>query len=824
YPRIKIDGFPLNFEATNETDDKVEDGNDRLFGDLGNDWLVGGTGRDHLYGGWGSDLLNADDDLDTNGGLNDAPDGPEASYEDIAYGGAGRDVLIANTGGDRLIDWAGEFNSYIVPFAPFGLFTISRAPQPQLMEYLYDLSWADGCDPTRSADTGADEARNGEPEGELGLVSQRDFTWHDQSGAPDDPQPGNIPGGARDVLRGANFNRGTMEGFAVDSGVWHVESGALKVSAESLGGDAASVFHVADMLPQYFEIQATITMEKPTGGWKANSYVIFDYYSPTDFKFAGLNASIDKVQIGHRDETGWVFDVQDSMQIKPGEFYNILVAVNGTTVTLLADNKEYFSHTFEPRVIDGWVYGLNGGMVGFGSDNSKGVFDNIAVQVLPPEITLEGTEEFPNTDETIELVPAIGLWQANGGRYDGGLASASDTAICLIDLGLNKGLEVASVLELETALSTESIGGFVFDYYSEDNFKFAIIDAASDDAASDQAVIGHFTKKGGWVYDAAFDVAIDPGTDYDLNLSLKGSTVSLSVKEAKAKNWQAMVGYVFNAVTVDGDCGLFSKAGTSSFDQVAVKTNDPAFNSEDGSAMTAASSQTDPAEVMSELSYTDLDLIIEAAINRWTGSTLFDEAMLARLDGVTFVIADLAGDTLALAVDDTVIIDVDAAGHGWFVDDTPYQDTEFVPQNSDEILTANESSDAYGDMDLLTVVMHELGHVFGYQDMDPETNDVEIMNETLDEGVRYLLEGTFTEQVHDNLDSLISMDMTPDEDAADEALGSLVNDNPWLVKYLVDGASGAKDPNENIVLVLDDDASSHPPKAPANSTKGGKKK
>ena len=96
-----------------------------LFGDHGNDWLVGGTGRDTLWGGWGNDLLNIDDVLTTNGGLNDAPD-THTTYEDRAFGGAGLDVLIGNTGGDRLIDWVGEFNSYLVPFAPFGLATVSR--------------------------------------------------------------------------------------------------------------------------------------------------------------------------------------------------------------------------------------------------------------------------------------------------------------------------------------------------------------------------------------------------------------------------------------------------------------------------------------------------------------------------------------------------------------------------------------------------------------------------------------------------------------------------------------------------------------------------
>ena len=49
----------------------------------------------------------------------------------------------------------------------------------------------------------------------------------------------------------------------------------------------------------------------------------------------------------------------------------------------------YFAYTFAPRIIDGWVYGLNSGMVGFGSDNSCGIFDNVTVQKLPPEYTFD---------------------------------------------------------------------------------------------------------------------------------------------------------------------------------------------------------------------------------------------------------------------------------------------------------------------------------------------------------------------------------------------------------------------------------------------------
>jgi len=201
----------LNFDATEGPTDTAwiagqttysgvpTDGNDALFGDLGNDWLVGGTGRDRMYGGWGNDLLNADDNLDTANGTNLGTD-TNPSYEDLAFGGAGRDVLIANTGGDRLIDWVGEFDSYLVPFSPFGMATVSRTMQPQLPEYLYALAMSDGADQTIAARYGSDPLRNGEPFGELGVIRQSDAAWHDQLGQPRDPQAGNSHG-KRDVLR-----------------------------------------------------------------------------------------------------------------------------------------------------------------------------------------------------------------------------------------------------------------------------------------------------------------------------------------------------------------------------------------------------------------------------------------------------------------------------------------------------------------------------------------------------------------------------------------------------------------------------------------------
>ncbi|MGH7341911.1 MAG: hypothetical protein ACREKH_15580, partial [Candidatus Rokuibacteriota bacterium] len=413
-PRTRIEGFLLNFEVETLG---LED-EDALFGDLGNDWLVGGPDNDHLFGGWGADLLDADDDKGTNGGLNDAEDGPDAQIQDIAFGGAGRDVLNANSGGDRLIDWAGEFNSFLVPFAPFGLATVSRGVPPHLFQYLYDLARADGVDPTRAADTGNDPARLGEPDGELGLVTQKDDAWQDQTGAPLDPQPGNIPGGTRLTLRGLDFNDGTAQGFAPDTGSFTASAGRVVVAPAVLGGDAAAVMHVGEYLPGYFELEATINAGKPTGGLKSNAYLIFDYQGPTDFKFAGVNISIDKLQMGHRDASGWHVDVQTNAQLKPDQDYELLLSINGLTATLVVDGSDIFSHAFAPRLDpDGFSYGLNAGMVGLGSENSVATIDNVEVKVLRPEITFRHEDDFEDGVADLFTLASSGVWQVQAGRF-----------------------------------------------------------------------------------------------------------------------------------------------------------------------------------------------------------------------------------------------------------------------------------------------------------------------------------------------------------------------------------------------------------------------
>ena len=184
-PRDKVQNFLLNFDAFDGNGVLIEDGKDWIFGNDGNDALFGGTGHDRLFGGRGDDYHQLDDNLETGGGQNEEPDDARdgqntAGAGDFAYGGAGRDVLIANTGHDRMFDWVGEFNSFITPFPRFGVPTVNRMPAPHVVEFVLDLARAGGADQSLT-----------EPGGEISLFTQQDPEWRDNTGAPRDPQAGN---------------------------------------------------------------------------------------------------------------------------------------------------------------------------------------------------------------------------------------------------------------------------------------------------------------------------------------------------------------------------------------------------------------------------------------------------------------------------------------------------------------------------------------------------------------------------------------------------------------------------------------------------------
>jgi hypothetical protein len=200
----------------------------------------------------------------------------------------------------------------------------------------------------------------------------------------------------------------------------------------------------------------------------------------------------------------------------------------------------------------------------------------------------------------------------------------------------------------------------------------------------------------------------------------------------------------------------------------------------------ASEAAAECADAANALTDAELQGIVAEAIGRWSDALDLDMRAEVQLSGVTFQIADLSGLVLGQATPYTVLIDVNAAGYGWYVDATPANDLEFGLNLSDVEKMSLEASPAFGRMDLLTVVMHELGHVLGFADLDPNAQN--LMSGTLDAGTRRLNDST------QESPKLVQMDRVPGGDAERSSMlwGTKESKGSWLEDFLVNLA-GKKD-------------------------------
>ena len=349
-------------------------------------------------------------------------------------------------------------------------------------------------------------------------------------------------------------------------------------------------------------------------------------------------------------------------------------------MTVSIANKS-LTYIFPSRIIDGQAYGLNKGMVGVGSDQSRGVFDNIAVQVLPPQFTLDNDETFNDGVANLFQGPTSGaVWTASAttGRYTA-TAPAGSVSLATMDLGVK--LDASSYIELTGTLrltTAGAVGGLVFDYYAANDFKFVALDPSGS-----RIIVGHWEPRRGYVVDQAITKTLALNTDYVLLVSLKGASVAVTLNGTYITTW----GY--NGAVVDGRTGVFTQNGTVSFDAVRFRTNDPVFAPSSAALTLNATSAPPPPGSVTPLSEQSLNAMVAEVVASMSSDLSLPNR--DRLTGLHVTIVDLAGATLAQTFDHTIYVDINAAGYGW----------------STNGLTTT------GLVDLRTALKHELGHVLG---------------------------------------------------------------------------------------------------------------
>ncbi len=129
------------------------------------------------------------------------------------------------------------------------------------------------------------------------------------------------------------------------------------------------------------------------------------------------------------------------------------------------------------------------------------------------------------------------------------------------------------------------------------------------------------------------------------------------------------------------------------------------------------------------LSPQTLSELQDAAVDRFEAAGVA-QSDLDELRSIDIHVQDLPDGYLGLATDDAIIVDIDANGSGWFIDDTPDNDAEFTIFEQSAVASTAAARERF---DVLTVIAHELGHHAGWNH-----DDAGFMSDRLSPGERRL--------------------------------------------------------------------------------------
>jgi hypothetical protein len=150
--------------------------------------------------------------------------------------------------------------------------------------------------------------------------------------------------------------------------------------------------------------------------------------------------------------------------------------------------------------------------------------------------------------------------------------------------------------------------------------------------------------------------------------------------------------------------------------------------------MLAAVPHHGPADTAAAITQSQLQGIVAEAISHWE-TVVGDVPGITAMEHESAQVTNLSSGYLGLTTPESILIDADAAGYGWYVQPTgAASDFRSLGDFGSLLETAIPGSPAAGKMDLLTVVTHELGHLLGYQD----DHMAGIMQQTLTAGTRIL--------------------------------------------------------------------------------------
>jgi large repetitive protein len=263
---------------------------------------------------------------------------------------------------------------------------------------------------------------------------------------------------------------------------------------------------------------------------------------------------------------------------------------------------------------------------------------------------------------------------------------------------------------------------------------YVITVTASSSAGTSSQTFGFGIAKatGGAVFSSANNTTVHIGTAGSFNVVASGSPTFSVVGTLPA-------GLTFSGGVLSWPTNVTANIGTYTITFAASNSAgsvvQPFTITVTSPQLLAGPANTNPTA--RPLTQAQLAPIVSAAITLWTRAGISSvQAALLRSTKITIGNLSSLGE-LADTSPGKIVIDASADGDGWYVDPTPLSNDGFTLVAGTQEMIA-KSGPASKEIDLLTVVLHEMGHILGLPDLSPALYPDQLMSETLGVGVRRL--------------------------------------------------------------------------------------
>ncbi len=179
-----------------------------------------------------------------------------------------------------------------------------------------------------------------------------------------------------------DFNDGNDGPFTPRTGNWSVVGQEYFAQRQAGSSTVISTLQTDEALPENLDVRVTFNADPATATRWSNAFIIFDYNSPTDFKFAGAFVGINRWVIGHMTDRGYKIDSSFRQQINAGTDYDVQVLLEGNRVTLRSRTSPSSSYETKTSFIFDSVDDFTGGQLGLATLRASTRFDDFSASEI----------------------------------------------------------------------------------------------------------------------------------------------------------------------------------------------------------------------------------------------------------------------------------------------------------------------------------------------------------------------------------------------------------------------------------------------------------